>query len=753
MAAYMKQGKTAYSNTQVNTAVPAPGGIMHCEFTQPGALSQMLVLHGSILARGDTGLTGSYTTVDATLNPEPLGLWGVFANDSYFLNNGVDPQKKFTYDTRIGSYVYRSSGLKPPTEQPTVTPQEVGTSSTSRNYLIENVSTGLDMTNPQFTYDGSEETYAYKTLDNTGQRARKWQGNYLGLPNGSDYSANILMETHVFGGTNAEGTTTIEYSLTGTSGTYITAYTVPNGFAKQSFTISFIGTLIDPTQLFFRTTTNKTNNPGKLQPRIYDTVVYKGAALGGQTIATGVVYAITEANPTYGIESIAGPRSITTGQAENVYANRISLPATASNPLTTHFGIYRTSDGGAWPTATRVAYVPIGTLFYDDITIFLQTASNNTYGSHNLGGLTYDRDVEPPIATSICEFQDQLICAPVDEPNVLRASAPSFNESWPLYNRFRMSSDKDDRVMSISRLGSSLGVFMKGRCRRIDHIPTISDPTFNLDADDFAPDHGLASRNGMTQFMPSDAGGPKIAYVAHDGIRVTNLYQSEIVTSDLLWEDLVDVTQLETSSLRDVASENRLEFYFTPTQATRDEFGWPSTTTCCMWLQYTVRHTRQEPLRFTISINPVKYVAVSTAPWQGTSYSFILAPDSRVYVDQVGITDPLMSFDGTTTTIQRMITTGRIYHPEYYRWRCQRLYVEHPGIGGGESIITVTSGRDDTGTTASITFTNSGPGKVGQWTNISGQWIQISYNMSSNSNTPDALNEFNILDEAMGAFV
>lgn len=757
---FMKAGRTAYAAD----ALGYPGGLYFCEFT--GSTNQLVARAGSSFYRSDfTALTGSWVTLDTTLDPTPQGLWGTYANDRYHFNDGVSDPWIFQLIVPSGatteSLLYRKSGLQPPTEQPQL---QVNTSNGTQIVLTSStvrLAGNRSFKNPALFVDGSLDTYASITIDDGSNNGRIAAEAFTGTGSGirNDWIINVTYE--VLQENSGKSTTRIDYSTNGGSTYTTTPYEVVNDAAGKHTVSIPLNASIDSANVGVRVWHTKVGNQGKSTCRAYDArLTTPGGAVTDNDAATGLIYWVTEKVDYLGIHSIAGPPSISTGPFTDAFNIQISLPSAPINPNTTHYEVWRTTDGGAFPVGTLVDTLAVGTAYCYDNGPLNQIASTLTYGAFTIAGIYYHRDITPPPATVMCTFQDAIVVAPIATPDKIRYSSRSYPESFPLINVINMASDRNDLIMALVPLSSQLGVFMRERCRRIDHLPQPSDPTFNVAPEDFAPDHGLESRNGWCYFTPLGADHTHIAYVARDGIRMTNLYQSSIITNNLDWAGTVDVTQLSTATLCNNAAASRLELYAYPTLAFQLANDLPPDARIALWIHYQP-YEGYNPTALRVTMQAATTAAAVTIPFQGTDYVFLMAAgirvgEGQVFVDEVGTTDAMLAID-TSGTIQRRIQIGRLYGTSpsrLTRTRLARLVLDsNPGTF--PFTLTVTAGRDDRGTSwsRSSTFINIIGGALPRWINIAGQWYQVTLVADSAATTPPDVRNFSWNFEEIGEMV
>jgi hypothetical protein len=769
---HMKAGRTAFSAEQLGA--PA-GGLFYAEFSNPLATNRLLVRASTSLYSAPVGLTGTFGTAVLTgLSSAPAGFWGAYANTRYYLQDGASGMQVAEFKDDLvaaGEFIYRAAGMLPIAFKPTVTPVAAGSGTVSLTSATTSLGGDKDFHNSNLWVDADKNTFSEVFLGgDAGQTGKVTASAFTGTGSGvrTDWIISVTYGATV--NNSASGNVLVEYDI---GGGFVTAETtiVPQG--KHDVTVPLIGTSQDSALIRVRITATKTTNRGSIRVQAYDVRINStdGAASATNTLVTGVRYWVTEYADRHGIESSASPTlaSDSTGAVTTIAGFQVSLPQERQNSITTAFKVYRTADGGAYPTGTLAQTVRV----VDNAGVFTPkpsafdpgplnaNAGTLTYGFFTVAGLFYERDIPPPIGTVITAYQNALVTAPVAFPNTIRYSASGFPESWPTLNSIALASERDDTVMGLAALSSQLGIFMRGRGKRLDHLPTPSDPTFAAAPEDFAPDHGLESRNGIAYITPPGGAPTHIAYVAKDGIRVTNLYQSTIITNNIDWRGTVDVSQLSSTILRSLPSESRLEFTFVPTAAFLTAQGWGVGTRAVMWLHYQQSEGFQlQKTRATVQ--PINITAAATVPVSGQDYTFLLSrgigiPPSVVYVDEVGTSDAMNSVD-TVGTIPRLIKTGLIYPDsdasKLARWRVLRATLEREAgtdtIQFGCRGIRVDRGQEWTRT---LDYTNTFGGAKPVTFNVSGQATQFIITVNSTSGSPPAISEIGWTAEGQGEFL
>jgi hypothetical protein len=789
--AQMKKGRTAFVNSSIGTTNLSA---LYAEFTAEGAVSQFFARADTTLLRANAGLTASaWTSVSGiTLLDTPLGLWTAFANDRYHFNDGVSVPWTTRWDTNTSAFISRATGMKPVSFQPTATAQISGSAQIIKAYAA---AIDLDGSVPmpsgqyQIVNDNNKETFGTVTISANGDDCKTAFAKFRINSNLSDTTTAttewaVEMTYEIVTTGTAKCTSKVEYCKNYTSASsaanrvWTTIENVNGAQAKHTVPWTFIaadGSIeTDDIGIRLHVTKNNTASKGDVTVNIYDTRNYNtiSAKSGGWSTTTGVYYWVTEKIDTEGIQSSIsrhadGTPSISTLStlAGSASGFSVTLPYPQTNPSATHYNLWRTTDGGVYPTGFLVATIPINAT--DTAPVYLDTSdpliapSSTTYGYFSIAGLVFDRDLPPPVATVMTTFQNVNVVAPVDEPNVLRYSAAGYPESYPLMNRIVLSSERDDTIYGVGVLGNVLGVFMHGRIRRVAHLPTPTDPTFGADPEDIATDHGVETRKGIAYLTPSNGEAALIAYVARDGIRVTDMYRSIVTTVNLDWDAIVDVSALSSSQIVNNSFYSRLEFFFTPTAAFRTAMAWPVNTKAVMWLSYVIDNDGQMDMsRLRCTFHPASFAWAFTAPVAGKDYTFMLSDlggssaAGKLFIDEVGDNDASLSFDGNGT-IPRRITTGKAYigPSKWQRARLRRLTVDRQ-TGSGNGAVEVTVGRDDyiESTTNNFTFVNV-DGALSLIVNMSGQWIKCRYTLDSVSGTPPSIVSFAYDVDLQGAFV
>lgn len=285
---------------------------------------------------------------------------------------------------------------------------------------------------------------------------------------------------------------------------------------------------------------------------------------GSMTASIGLVYWATEYDSARGIESMTGA-SASTGIFSGVTSVIVTATGSAANTRADQLRWYRSTDGGGWPDGGLIQTTAIGTT---QITDTLSNTSDLTvpgYGIVSIGGLDIERD-EPPPAFSIIfgPFQDSLLGVDSSEPRVLRFTPAGYPDSWPSAYGIPLETHRRDEIVAGVVLSGRIGVFCIDSVHVIFRLPRDSDSIFAAgEAMDQLDDaKGCVSRRGATAFTPPGSSA-LAAWVARDGICVSNLSQSPVYATDVIdWEGRVDVSELSSCRLVDDPTNRRLLFLY-----------------------------------------------------------------------------------------------------------------------------------------------------------------------------------------------
>lgn len=285
---------------------------------------------------------------------------------------------------------------------------------------------------------------------------------------------------------------------------------------------------------------------------------------GNMSATIGLEYWATEYDSVHGIESVAGA-TINSGAIVLVAGVTVVIGGLSANSNADTWRIYRSSDGGVFPTGGLLAEVAIGATTYFDADIATGEALLPAYGSIDIGGLDFDRDVIAPVLRAVALFDGSLVGLATDQPHSIRFTPANFPESWPTIYEIPLQTERHDFGQGFAGLNGQMGVFTRDTVHRLTRLPREIDAAY-APAETLSlvtPDRGAISQRGIAVFtLPGR--GPLIAFASRDGIWATNLAPNVQLplTDAVAWDDRVDATALGDSVLVNNIKARRLEFYY-----------------------------------------------------------------------------------------------------------------------------------------------------------------------------------------------
>ena len=476
-------------------------------------------------------------------------------------------------------------------------------------------------------------------------------------------------------------------------------------------------------------------------------IVLGGFAITGSGTVQGVmvkVYASSIPGPN------AGAAKYTVRLRNNTGSNySISRQGTAGAIGNVHGGTYYDRDeyGGefdTWGYSTnisdyasgtfevvieRIDQASVTTMKLDgvEVTVFLTGTTVNkngvplrtvTYRSEVGTTVTDVANLPPPIGSTADVFQGSIVTNSKDVRNAILYSLPGTATSWPRPYRMVFQSRRKDEVTFIRTLGQVLVVGMRDGIKRVNYLPTELDTDFGsgLAHEDLATDHGVVGPEAGVLFDLPNA-GPMLAYVAYNGLHVTDGVTTRYLNIDLDWTATVDMANLDSCILRNYPQENWLVLFYAPYGTSHGK------NTRALVFPYSPDHIKQG--NHLKAVGPFKVSARSacTATLNGRTY-LLTGHEAlgKVYVEDQGLTLPsgytVANAAGTEAaiTIIPVIKTRRIYpHGIAGQAREQRVYVMADAFGATVSPTgDVTSGSttiadvDPTGLLAGMLVTGSG---------------------------------------------
>lgn len=316
-------------------------------------------------------------------------------------------------------------------------------------------------------------------------------------------------------------------------------------------------------------------------------------------------------------------------------------------------------------------------------------------------GTTVDdpADLPPPQASTGDIFQGMLVLDDLSDRGLIRYSLPGYPESFPKPYFLKFKTGNGIRL--IKRLGQILIVGMREAIQRVNYLPTEidTDPQQGLAHEEIASDHGIAGPLAGCLFsMPGR--GQVLAYIASNGIHVTDGITTDLLNTDLNFKTLIDPAYLQYCVLRNYPREQWLVFYYAP-------FGGTGQNTKAIIFSYAKDKVKDTGLPalgpISISGRSASSLIINELPYLVTGHAY----DGTVYIEDSGTAIPATYTTDGVTSIKGVpvIVTRRFYPSGLDRnAREERIYILSSTVGAvalttncvmtkGSTTITAASGN------------------------------------------------------------
>ena len=343
----------------------------------------------------------------------------------------------------------------------------------------------------------------------------------------------------------------------------------------------------------------------------------------GLTLSSGstIVYWVEER---YKVDGVIIKRSISQLTSANASTESVTLTGTGAlvkpvvtrpttvNSDATHWALYATATNGTFPAGAEISEVAIATTTIEDTRTGTDPAipSGSTYELWvaNIFGTTQTTPKwgAPPIATTGDVFEDSVVLNDVSNGSILRYSFPDNPHAFPPFNFIRFETKEHDEIKVIRHMGDVLMVGLRNSLWRVNTLPRPEDAAFDVTRIKGQIEGAFGCVGPYAATVFSFGQGPRFAYVSTSGIVVANEAMWDILTDDIDWAASVDVSKLESSILLDNPTEYRLEFYFTPSGASKN--------TKAYYFHYHPSHSKGQENNFRAKVTgPINVIAESAA--------------------------------------------------------------------------------------------------------------------------------------------
>jgi hypothetical protein len=466
--------------------------------------------------------------------------------------------------------------------------------------------------------------------------------------------------------------------------------------------------------------------------RSYDTVIKTGGDIAAFTPTTGFYYAYTEYDATHNKESVpsASYGPVTTSPMTQV---TVTLPTTPENSSATHWRIYRTTDGGTNPQGLGlIATSPVSvTTYVDTFTTLPSTAASPLVRMLSVtkgdGTLRFPADYPPPAFMHISAWRGFLIGIP-PQSRALHYSMQGQPESWPqVYVITKFPLAEHDTLVATKGCGDTLIIAATGAILATEQLPEVVDGIFNAgDIRRIGTVPGCVSSLAIAAL--SIHGESRVAWVAVDGIWLTNGVTATKITTNLDWNNTVTVANLSTSVLFYDRKRRVLIFSYDSSNAGNNNRF--------LFIHMADGHVGQDGKPDITGPHYGRIGSMAQGESYGTDYLFSTDPTTgKIYIENIGTTDAQQSY--SSTQVPLIIKSPRIYNEDKAYWDVTVANLQHTDFGGSETAaVAWTTGTDENGNTQTVNKTPTLVGHKGTdfLVDRAGEWHEFTITHTGSAN-------------------
>ena len=543
-------------------------GLAICQFDE-GGTDKLVASIGTTLVAATPGATGTFASLATSFDASATKLTACQQDDRWFLGNGYDANKCLKSDGTV-----RAMGMAGPQVALTV-----AAASSTGTIARPTEDTG-GFVNPTYAYDSASiATYSSGTLSAVGSVTHTWKTwasntdasrslyyyfSLSGQPIDSDVRDGGTVGT---GGTVDAGydvTVLIEKSENSgvTWETLFAANNRTSAFTTKVNSVS-ISNATNSSAVHFRATLTYNTGVNKATLRVYDIQIYSGSTASNFNTTGSMYYTYTEYDS---LDDNEGPPVQTAELAAFTGKNYVTVTrAAAVNPAATHWRLYRTVPGAA-NTIDNLGFVQqyliSETVVNDVFVLAADTIGSPVIPALTVGDLSIPRDAPPPSFLCMISWNGAICGFSRTNRRAFRYSMPGRPESFPeFYVVSSFPLDEHDGLVGLMAVGETMVLLASGAVLALDDLPTVVDGQFNgANARPIKGHPGCVGEYAYSTF--SVAGEPRGAWVSPFGVYITNGQTCACISTDLAWENEVNVSHLSTAVLRWDAKNLILWFEF-----------------------------------------------------------------------------------------------------------------------------------------------------------------------------------------------
>lgn len=269
-------------------------------------------------------------------------------------------------------------------------------------------------------------------------------------------------------------------------------------------------------------------------------------------------------------------------------AGLLTVGASANN-------VFTATGGGNFPLlGTLIANLPFSATSFVDTGVGLGRAYATITATVVGLSQSFARDLKPPTWDVAANFEDSIVTNDLANKHAIRYSFPGKPWAFPGIYFVPFQTDLRDEVTCLAKLGDILIAGMKNNMFRVNFLPRENDGDFvrGRAYEEFSSNVGNQSKDGYATFS-AEGSGPRLAFVARDGMWITDGYNHQEATRDIDWENTVDVDSLGTCVLVNLKHLSILVLYYTP------KGGTANTNTKALYFHYHPQHIKEGRMKVT----------------------------------------------------------------------------------------------------------------------------------------------------------
>lgn len=260
------------------------------------------------------------------------------------------------------------------------------------------------------------------------------------------------------------------------------------------------------------------------------------------------------------VVKLAGPQT--------AFKPEVTRPA-VKNSDATHWALFATSAVGNFPVGAEIGEATISTTKIADTRTGgsasnpIQIPSGPLYETIAIleRGISLQaaRNGEPPISSIATIHQDRVVANDVANPSHVRFTWAGEIHKWPAFNLVFFPGDI---VRGIRSMAQHVVILTRDGAWRMDYLPSPEDASFRTDELKARIPGAPGVVNSFAHVLFNTGNEYWVAYVSPSGLIITNGVIASVLTEDLDWPGMVELSRLSQSRIVNNKVEWRLEISY-----------------------------------------------------------------------------------------------------------------------------------------------------------------------------------------------